>query len=98
MTRRLLMTIDEARAALVASSLELIRVVDCDLRRTTRLLHGNGRTTGLSSRQRRVVASHRMLVRTLAADGLGGVVEEELEGLVSLLDREWKKSLHAKAS
>ena len=89
MKRLLLMTVDEARSALVASSLELIRAVDCDLARALRLLHGTGRTTGLTPRQRTIVLSHRMLVRTLTADGLGNIVEEELEGLGSLLEREW---------
>ena len=98
MRRLLLMTIDEARAALVASSLKVIRTVNCDLARTVRLLHGTGRTTGLSSRQRRVVSEHRLLVQTLRADGLDLVVDEELEGLTSLLEREWNKTSQKKAS
>lgn len=92
------MTIDEARYALVASSLGLLRAVECDLDRTLRLLHGTGRATGLPPSQRQLVSAHRLLVRTLRADGLDAVVEEELGGLASLLEREWTKSAQSKAS
>jgi hypothetical protein len=96
--RLLLMTADEARSALVASSLELIRAIDCDLSRTLRLLYGTGRVTGLSSKQRQVVSAHRLLVQTLKADGLETIAHEELEGLASLLEREWVESPQTKAS
>lgn len=79
------------------SALKLIRLVSCDLSRTCRLLQGRGRTTGLSPIQRRVVSEHRLLVQTLRADGLGIVVDEEIDGLMSLLEREWSESSHKKA-
>ncbi|MDQ3956274.1 MAG: hypothetical protein M3285_12080 [Actinomycetota bacterium] len=97
MRRLLLMTIDEARAALVSSSLKVIRLVNCDLARTCRLLQGTGRTTGFSQGQRRAVSEHRLLVQSLQTDGLGTVVDEEIEGLTSLLEREWSESSQRKA-
>lgn len=98
MTRRLLMTTDEARAAVVVSALGVIRSIDCDLDRTIRLLRGRGRATGLSTKQRKTLAEHRLLVRALQADGLGGIVDEEIDGLASLLEREWMSAARSEAS
>ena len=86
--RRLLLTIDEARAEVASSALTLAVHSSCSPQRTKRLLLGTGRTTRLAHEQKRRVLEHKRLVNSLRADGLGWLVDEELEGVWSYLEAE----------
>jgi hypothetical protein len=93
--RRLLMTLDEAREAFAASALNLASILACSRERTFKLLRGEGRTTGLSARQRAEVLEHKRLLNALNADGLDNVVGSELEGLAAYLEMEQPESSSA---
>ena len=93
--RRLLMTLDEARAAFTASALKIASSVPCSRTRRDNLLRGTGRAVGLAPEQRAQVLEHKRLINALRADGLENIVEEELEGIESYLEATEVSQVHA---
>ncbi|MEA2498612.1 MAG: hypothetical protein QOH26_1017 [Actinomycetota bacterium] len=90
--RRLLMTLDEARAAFASSAFSLASSLTCSRDRTLKLLRGEGRTTGFASELRVAVLEHKRLVNALRADGLEDIIDGEIDGLASYLEVELPES------
>jgi DNA-binding IclR family transcriptional regulator len=82
MKRKLLITLDEARAAVSTSALDLVRNWSLDHERLLASIRGDARLV-LPQREAARVSAHRRLVDALRRDGLGWLVEEELEGVCS---------------
>lgn len=87
-SRRMMLTIDEARAVVAESALAIASCLECGPQRRKRLLLGRGRSTGLDELLRKRVAEHRALTRALREDGLGWLVNEEIDGICSYTEAE----------
>jgi hypothetical protein len=81
---KILLTHDEARRLVAASGLRLVERLRCDKRRLRSLLWGRARATGLSEEERARMRAHQEVVVALSSAGLGWVVDEEMEGILSL--------------
>jgi hypothetical protein len=83
MERKLLLTLDEARAAVSESALDLVHNTSLDDERLRMTIWGRGPRLMLPSREAARVWAHRRLLGLLRTEGLGWLVEEELEGVCS---------------
>lgn len=93
MKPKVLITLDEARAAVAASALELVRNWSLDHERLLASIRGDARVV-LPQREAQRVSAHLRLIRALRRDGLGWLVEEELDGVCSyagpICDEAWE--------
>ena len=92
MNRKLLLTLDEARAAVCQSALGLIRNTSLDEVRLLECLSGRSARLVLPSEERARVSAHLRLINALRADGLSWLVEEELEGICSYAGLIWEEA------
>ncbi len=92
MARKLLLTLDEARAALCRSALGLIRNTSLDEARLLECLWDRNARLALPPDERARVSTHRTLINALRADGLSWLVEEELEGICSYAGLIWEEA------
>lgn len=78
-----LLTLDEARDELGASAIALVDALDCSSARLARLLYARSTTKGLTLEARRVVQTHRTVVRRVLASDHAWILDDELEGALS---------------
>lgn len=81
-----LLTLDEARAAVASSSLRLLRLADAPPELLKRMLRCSFEAPGvgcLDSRNRRLLACHRRVLGLVERAGHGDVIDDEVDGICS---------------
>jgi hypothetical protein len=79
-----LLTLDEARSAVASSSLRLLRLADAPPEVLARMIWGSLEATECpGSRNRRLFACHRRVLRLVERAGHGDVIDDELDGVCS---------------
>ncbi len=79
-----LLTLDEARRAVVVSVGNLLHLAECrDTHRLEQLLWGVGGLDGLSEDDRALAYAHHRVLKAIEDQGYGWAAAEELEGICS---------------
>ena len=79
-----LLSLDEARRAVVVSAGNLLYLVECaDTHRLERLLSGSDELVGLSEDDRALAHAHHRVLKAVGEQGYAWAAAEELEGICS---------------
>lgn len=62
----------------------VIMTARCDAPRLERILQGRGNASGLSGRARITIGRHRRIVSAILASGHAWIIEDEVEGAMSV--------------